>query len=55
MVDQLQRCADMNVKAIMVNQATEVSAKEKTGFAYCTHAVIHDNGIVFKIVSYVAI
>jgi len=24
MVDQLQRCADMNVKAIMVNRATEV-------------------------------
>ena len=31
MVDQLQRCADMNVKAIMVNRATEVSAEEKTG------------------------
>jgi len=31
MVDQLQRCADMNIKAIMVNRATEVSAEEKTG------------------------
>jgi len=31
MVDQLQRCTDMHIRALMVNRATDMSTEEKTG------------------------
>ena len=53
MVDQLQRCADMHIRALMVNRATEISTEEKTGlFNRTRYSTRPDYRITFSVTFY---